>query len=114
MISPWKSGCGNPSTMSCTGPMAMEVSDHYDGRPGRHWLDVPGGRHAERRACGYPSPRPRGMTASADGSEDGGPVVPHADHRPVLPRRPVQGLLRPAGVGELAGRVVVTDEQPQE
>src|SRR5664279_1437375 len=25
MISPWKSGCGNPIAINCTGPMAMAV-----------------------------------------------------------------------------------------
>src|SRR4051794_12997122 len=47
-------------------------------------------------------------------SEDGGPVVAHADHGPVAALGLVEHLLGAGGVRELPGGVVVADEQPEE
>src|SRR3954452_9690659 len=74
----------------------------------RPWWSV---REAFLLPPGSTSP---GTDEQERGSEDRAPVVLHADDGPVVAGRLLQGLLGPGGVAELAGGVVVQDQQPQE
>jgi hypothetical protein len=48
------------------------------------------------------------MAAASGAGEDRGPVFLHADERPAVRLRPVEGVLGAGGIGELANRVEVS------